>query len=78
MHTVRDNYDRHFHENNIQHWYVFRTRYGREKKAYDYIVNKGIKAFLPKLTTVMVVDGKRKLIEDSLLSNLFSLMGQKI
>ena len=27
------------------HWYALRTTYGREKKAYDYIISKGGTAF---------------------------------
>ena len=27
------------------HWFALRTTYGREKKAYDYLVSKGVKAF---------------------------------
>ena len=30
-----------------QHWYALRTTYGREKKAYDYLVAKGVTAYYP-------------------------------
>ena len=44
------------------HWYVLRVTYGREKKAYDYLLNKRVKAFYPTITTVKVIDGKRKFV----------------
>lgn len=47
------------------HWYALRTTYGREKKAYDYIISKGGTAFYPTLSTVKLVDGKRKTVEES-------------
>lgn len=59
------------------HWYVLRTTYGREKKAYDYIISKGIKAFLPMLSTVKIVNGKRKKVEESRLPNIFFAYGTK-
>lgn len=57
------------------HWYVLRTTYGREKKAYDYIISKGTAAFLPTLTSMKVVDGKRRKVEESRLPNLFFAYG---
>ncbi len=57
------------------HWYVLRTTYGREKKAYDYIISKGTAAFLPTLTLMKVVDGKRRKVEESRLPNLFFAYG---
>ena len=57
------------------HWYVLRTTYGQEKKAYDYMVAKNVKAFLPRETVVKLVNGKRKHIEKSLISNLFFAYG---
>ena len=57
------------------HWYALRTTYGREKKAYDYIISKGGTAFYPTLSTVKLVDGKRKTVEDSRIPNLFFAYG---
>lgn len=34
------------------HWYALRATYGREKKAYDYIIKSGGTAFYPTRTTV--------------------------
>ena len=34
------------------HWYALRTTYGREKKAYDYIISKGGTAFYPTFSIV--------------------------
>lgn len=59
------------------HWFALRTTYGREKKAYDYLVAKGIDAFLPTITEVKMHDGKRKIITSSRLPNLFLLMVQR-
>ena len=36
----------------IPHWYVLRCTYGREKKAYNYMVAKGITAFYPTIEVV--------------------------
>lgn len=57
------------------HWYVLRTTYGQEKKAYDYFVSKNIPSFLPRETVVKIVKGKRKQIEQSLISNIFFAYG---
>ena len=57
------------------HWYALRTTYGREKKAYDYIISKGGTAFYPTLSTVKLVDGKRKTVEESRIPNLFFAYG---
>lgn len=59
------------------HWFALRTTYGREKKAYDYLVAKGIDAFLPTITEVKMHDGKRKIITSSRLPNLFFAYGSE-
>lgn len=58
-----------------QHWYALRTTYGREKKAYDFIIAKGATAFYPTLTTVKMIGGKRKTVEESRIPNLFFAYG---
>lgn len=60
---------------NVSHWYVLRTTYGREKKAYDYMVAKGIKAFYPTQTIVKQVRGKRTSVAVSRLPNIFFAFG---
>lgn len=60
---------------NVPHWYALRVTYGREKKVYDYLVSKNIEAFYPTITTVKLVDGKRKAIEESRLPNIFFARG---
>lgn len=57
------------------HWYALRTTYGREKKAYDYIISKSGTAFYPTLSIVRLVDGKRKTVEESRLPNIFFAYG---
>lgn len=57
------------------HWYALRTTYGREKKAYDYLKGKNIEAFLPTLTSVKLIAGKRRTIEESRLPNIFFAYG---
>ncbi len=59
----------------IPHWYTLRVTYGREKKAYDYLVGKNVEAFYPTITTVKVVDGKKKAVEESRLPNIFFARG---
>ena len=66
-------------QNNTQtdtpHWYALRTTYGREKKAYDYMVAKGVTAFYPTISVVRLVNGKRKVVVESRLPNLFFAYG---
>ena len=57
------------------HWYALRVTYGREKKAYDYLVGKNIEAYYPTIKTVKEVDGKRKTVEESRLPNIFFARG---
>ena len=62
-------------EDEILHWYALRTTYGREKKAYDYMTAKGITAFYPTTEVVKLIKGKRKIITESRLPNIFFAYG---
>ena len=62
-------------EEDFPHWYALRTTYGREGKAYDYIIKSGGTAFYPTRTTVKIIDGKRKTIEESYLPNILFAYG---
>ena len=62
-------------EVDIPHWYALRTTYGREKKAYDYMTAKGITAFYPTQKTVKIIKGKREVVTESLLPNIFFAYG---
>lgn len=62
-------------EEEIPHWYVLRTTYGREKKAYDYLTAKGITAFYPTTEVVKLIKGKRKIVIESRLPNIFFAYG---
>ena len=62
-------------EVDIPHWYALRTTYGREKKAYDYMTVKGITAFYPTTDTVKLIKGKRKIVTESRLPNIFFAYG---
>lgn len=57
------------------HWYALRTTYGRERKAFDFIVEHGGQAFLPTIFTEKVVKGKKRMVETSRLPNLFFAYG---
>lgn len=57
------------------HWYALRVTYGREKKAYDYLIGKHVEAYHPTITTVKVVNGKRISVEESRLPNLLFARG---
>ncbi len=57
------------------HWYVLRVTYGREKKAYDYLVGKHVEAYYPTIKTVKEVDGKRKTVVESRFPNIFFARG---
>ena len=59
----------------ISHWYALRTTYGREKKAYDYLTAKGIMAFYPTTNVVKLIKGKRKVVTESRLPNIFFAYG---
>ena len=59
----------------VPHWYALRVTYGREKKAYDYLVENHVEAYYPTIKTVKVVDGKRKTVEESRLPNIFFARG---
>lgn len=58
-----------------RHWYALRTTYGRERKAYDYLVAHGVEAFLPLMKIVKQVNGKRTTIEESRIPNIFFARG---
>ena len=62
-------------EDDIPHWYALRTTYGREKKAYDYMTAKGITAFYPTTNVVKLIKGKRKVVTESRLPNIFFAYG---
>lgn len=62
-------------EENTPHWYALRATYGREKKAYDYMTAKGITAFYPTINIVKLINGKRKIITESRLPNIFFAYG---
>ena len=62
-------------EEDIPHWYALRTTYGREKKAYDYMTAKGITAFYPTTNVVKLIKGKRKVVTESRLPNIFFAYG---
>lgn len=58
-----------------RHWYALRTTYGREKKAYDYFVAHGVKAFLPTVRKVRKTDGRTTTVEVSRIPNIFFAYG---
>ena len=62
---------------NTPHWYALRTTYGREKKAYDYLVSNNVKAFYPTIKTVKNVEGQRTVVEESRLPNIFFAYGKE-
>ena len=53
------------------HWYALRTTYGREKKAYEYLLSKNVVAFYPTLKSVKLVNSKRITVEESRIPNIF-------
>ena len=59
----------------VPHWYALRVTYGREKKAYDYLVGKHVEAYYPTITIIKIVDGKRKFVEESRIPNIFFARG---
>lgn len=59
----------------VPHWYALRVTYGREKRAYDYLIGKHVEAYYPTISTTKIVDGKRKSVEESRLPNIFFARG---
>lgn len=57
------------------HWYALRATYGREKKAYDYMVCQGRTTFYPTIKRMKLVDGKKKSVEESRIPNLLFVYG---
>lgn len=49
--------------------------YGRERSAYDYLVSMGVKAFCPMHRVAKIIKGKRRLVMQSRLPNLFFAYG---
>ena len=63
------------HQKDIPHWFALRTTYGREKKAYEYIISHNGTAFYPTLTTTKIINGKKKVVEVSRLPNILFAYG---
>lgn len=59
----------------MQHWYAMRTTYGRERKAYDYIISQGGTAFLPTIFKEKTIKGKKEIVEVSRIPNIFFVYG---
>ena len=51
-------------------WYVFRASYGREDRAFDYIVADGTFAYIAKRYVRKTVNGKQKKVLETLIPNL--------
>ena len=51
-------------------WYVIRASYGREHKAFDYIVNDGAFVYIAKRYAHRMVNGKKKKVQEILIPNL--------
>jgi len=62
-------------QEDVPHWYALRCTYGREKAAYDYLVAKGVTAFYPTTNVVKIINGKRKVVTESRLPNIFFAFG---
>lgn len=56
-------------------WYAMRTTYGREQKAYDFIVSNGGTAFLPLIKQEKVIKGKKTIVDVSRIPNIFFVYG---
>ena len=61
--------------NEQQNWYALRTTYGREKKAYDYLVAKGVSACYHTSKVMKEIRGQRKVVTESRLPNIFFAFG---
>lgn len=61
--------------NALSRWYALRTTYGREKKAYEYLLKQKVEVFYPTITAVKLVDGKKRSVEESRLPNILFAYG---
>ena len=62
-------------QRNARQWYALRVTYGREKKAYDYLVGKHVESYYPTVKTVKEVGGKKIVVEESRIPNIFFACG---
>lgn len=62
-------------DDDVPNWYVIRCAYGREKVAYEYLLEKGIRAFYPTVKASKSVKGKDTVVDVSRLPNLFFAYG---
>ena len=51
-------------------WYVFRASYGRERRAYNYVVEDGTFSYLPTHLVYKLKDEKRVCTEEVLVPNI--------
>ena len=61
-------------EDNI-YWYALRVTYGREKKAYDYLVSRNVEAYYPTLETVKVIDGINEWLDRHGVADVHDIIG---
>ena len=54
---------------------MLRATYGQEKKAYDYLVSKKVKAFYPTMRVMKEIKGKRIYVVESRIPNLLFVFG---
>lgn len=58
------------------HWYALRTTYGREKKAFDFIVSNNGVAFWPTITVAKRdADGRKRFVLKSRIPNVLFAYG---
>ena len=62
-------------KNTGRHWYALRTTYGREKKAYEYLLAHNITAYYPTVTIDKLINGRIKSVEVSRIPNIFFAYG---
>ena len=72
-HGVSFNYE----YNPQKKWYVLRATYGREKKAYDYIVNDGTTAYLPLRYVHKTIEGRKRRLLVPLLPNILFVYSEE-
>ncbi len=59
----------------ICQWYVMRTTYGRERRAYEFIIAHGGIAFYPTILRKKIINNQIVTIRESRLPNLFFFYG---
>lgn len=61
----------------VRRWHVLRATYGRERRTCEYLAAHGVEAFHPTRTVSKLVSGRKVVVVESLIPNLFFALGTR-